>query len=154
MGNYYLHENTQVIYVIDDKKYEVWTIIFNGARCKHGCGAGVVFKSLDGSTIRFSFQFTWTCTNNVVEYEALCLGLSKVIIMGIGCLIVYGEFKLVINQVQDKISAKHHYLKTYRNRVWDLLESFITINMIAIPRKYNQVIDSLTRRGSRLNPTF
>lgn len=61
---------------------------------------------------------------------------------------------LVINQVQDKISAKNHYLNTYRNRVWDLLESFLIINIVVIPRKYNQVAYALAKRGARLNPTF
>ena len=68
MGNYYLHENVQPILVIVEKEYEVWTIYFDGTRCKHGCGASVVLKSLYGHMKRFSFRFTWTCTNNVVEY--------------------------------------------------------------------------------------
>lgn len=49
------------------------------------------------------------------------------------------------------ISAMHHYLNTYTNRVWDLLESFLAIDMIVIPRKYNQITDALNERGARLN---
>ena len=100
------------------------------------------------------FQFTWTCTNNAAKYETLYLGLSKVISMGIRCLIVHGDSELVINQVRDKISAKHNYLKTYRNRAGDLLKSYLLVNMIAIPRKYNQITDVLIIRGVRLNLTF
>jgi len=96
-------------------------MFFDRARCKHGYGAGVVFKSPEVHMKRFSFIFTWTCTNNVAKYEALYLGLSKAINMGIKCLIVHGDSELVINQVKDKISARHHYLKTYKNRVWSLL---------------------------------
>ena len=103
---------------------------------------------------RFSFRFTWIYTNNEVEYEALFLGLSKAINMGIRYLIIHGYSKLFINQVHDKISGKHHYFKTYRNRVWDLLESFLVVNMIAIPRKYNQIANVLIERGARLNPIF
>lgn len=45
MGNYYLHENTYPISVITNKELKVWIIFFDGARCKHGYGASVVFKS-------------------------------------------------------------------------------------------------------------
>lgn len=71
--------------------------------------------------------------------------------MDIRCLIVHGDSKLIINQVKDKISARNHYLKTYRNRVWDLLESFLVMIMISIPRKYNQIIDDLVVKGARLD---
>jgi len=36
--------------------------------------------------------------------------------------------------------------------VWNLLESFLAINFISIPRRYNQVIDALARRGTCYNP--
>lgn len=96
------------------------------------------------------FSVIWTCNNNAAKYEALYLGLC----MGIRFLIVHGDSELVINEVQDKISEKHHYLKIYKNRVWDLLEYFIAIHMIAILTKYNQIVDALIRRGARLSPTF
>ena len=98
----------------------------------------------------FSFWFTWTFTNNATKYEALYLGLSKAISMGIICLRLYGDFELVINQVQDMISAKHHYLNTYRNRVWDLLEIFL-VNFIPFIIKINQIINTLVGKGARLN---
>lgn len=97
MGNYYLHENTQPISIIAKKEYEVWIMFFDGARCKYGCGASVVFKFPNGSMRRFYFQITWIYTNNVAKYEALYLGLSKAISMGIRYLIVHGDFELVIN---------------------------------------------------------
>jgi len=46
MGKCFLHENTQPILVTTDKELEVWTMFFDGARCKHRYGAGVIFKSL------------------------------------------------------------------------------------------------------------
>jgi len=71
----------------------LWMMYFDGSRCKHGCDVGVVFKSLEGHMGRFSFIFIWICTNNAVEYEALCLELSNAIIMGIRCLVVHGDSK-------------------------------------------------------------
>ena len=94
--NYYLYEKTLPISITIDKEHEIWMMYFDGSLCKHGCGAGVVFKSLNKNTKIFSFQFTWNCTNNADEYEALCLWLSKAISIGIRCLIIHGDSKLVI----------------------------------------------------------
>lgn len=117
MRNYYLHENVQPILVSTKKEYEVWIMYFDGNRCKHGCGASVFVKLPDGHAKKVSFRFTWTCTNNIAEYEALYFGISRAISMGIRCLIFHGDSKLVINQVKDKIGVRHHYLKNYNNRV-------------------------------------
>ena len=75
----------------------------------------------------------------------------KPFIWGYPKLIVYGDSKLVINKVKDKISARYHYLNIYSNRVWELLESFLAINMISIPRKYNQIVNALADKGARLD---
>jgi len=141
----------QPISVTVEREHEMWTMYFYGARCKYGCGASVIFKSPEGHMKRFSFRFTRICTNNVIEYETLYLGLSKAISMGIIYLVVHCDLKLVIKQVKIHINAKHLYLKTYRNRVWDLLESFLAINIISIPRKCNQVVDALAGKGAHYN---
>lgn len=143
----------QPISVSVEKKHEVWTIFFDGATCKHGYRASIIFKSLEGHMRRFSFRFTWICTNNATEYEDLCLGLYKAISMRIRCLVVHGDSKLVINQIKNKINARHHYIKTYRNRIWNLMKSFLDINFISIPRKYNQITDALAGKGVCFNPT-
>lgn len=128
-------------------------MFFDVARCKHGCGVAVIFKSHEGHIRRFLFKFTCNCTNNAIEYQAPCLGLYKAISMGIRCIIVHGDSELVINQVKDKISARHYYLNTYRNRILDLIESFMTINFISIPRKYNQIANALVGKGEHFNPS-
>lgn len=118
MGNYCSNDYFQPILVSAKNEYEVWIMYYDGAICKHGCGVVIVFKSPNGHMKIFSFRFTWTYINNDLEYEALYLDLSKAISMGIICVIVHGDSKLVINQVKDNINVRHHYLKTYnRNRI-------------------------------------
>ena len=127
---------------------------FDGSKCKHGCSVSVVFKSLGGHMRRFSFRFTWICINNAIEYESLYLGLSKLISMGIICLVVHGDSDMVIKKVRDQISAIHHYLKTYKNRVWDLLESFMVVNFISILRMKNKFVDALAGKGAHYNLAY
>ena len=60
-----------------DVKEKWWTMHFDGAMSREGVGAGVditapycIKKNL------FSYKFYFECTNNIVEYEALILGLK------------------------------------------------------------------------------
>jgi len=49
---------------------------FDRAKSNNGVGARVVVNSLSNEIKRYSFHLTKSCTNNVAEYEALCLGLE------------------------------------------------------------------------------
>ena len=52
-----------------------------------------------------------------------------------------------------KCSTKHHYLKSYIYRVWDLFENFEALHIQAIPRKLNQEADALAQMGASFVPT-
>lgn len=53
----------------------------------------------------------------------------------------------------NKYFDKHHYLKKYKNRVWDLLESFDVLNITAVPRDQNREADALAQKGSKFDST-
>jgi len=77
--------------------------------------------------------FTWSCTNNIIEYEALCPGLEQANKKGIHYIWIFEDSELVINQLMKKFSMKHYYLRAYKNIVWGLFESFYAINYIVVP---------------------
>lgn len=54
---------------------------------------------------------------------------------------------------KNKCSTKNHYMKKYRNRVWDLLEIFSALNFTAIPRDQKNETDALAQKGSNFDPT-
>ncbi|KAL0411032.1 UNVERIFIED_CONTAM: hypothetical protein Slati_3692900 [Sesamum latifolium] len=56
-----------------------WKMYFDGASHKEGAGAGVIFITSDGEVFPYSFTLTQNCSNNVVEYQALILGLEMAI---------------------------------------------------------------------------
>jgi len=116
---------------------------FDGAKSKNGASARVVLISPSGEIKKYSFYLTWSCTNNATEYEAICLGLKQPNKLKIKCLTIFGDSELIINQVIDKCSTKHHYLKKYRNRLWDLLESFNALNFVAVLKDQNSEVDAL-----------
>jgi len=50
---------------------------------------------------------------------------------------------LIINQVTDRCTIKHHYLKSYKNRVKDILEDFLALNFKVVRGCHNTLIDQL-----------
>jgi hypothetical protein len=56
----------------------MWNMFFDGASSREGAGARVVFVSPYQEAIPLSYKIEFEATNNVVEYEALVLGLRVV----------------------------------------------------------------------------
>jgi hypothetical protein len=61
----------------------VWKMFFDGASSRDVVGAGVVLVSPSQETVYLSYKLEFEATNNVVEYEALVLGLRAAKDMGI-----------------------------------------------------------------------
>ena len=84
---------------------------FDGANSKEGSRARVLVISLEKNTFRYSFTLKLLCTNNIVEYEALLLGLRVATSHGIKMLHVIGDSKLVISQIRETYASKNRRLK-------------------------------------------
>ena len=69
-------------------------------------GAGVVFVSLENHVLSRAFSLTEPYSNNIVEYNALLIGLQLAQQMGIRYLKTYGDSKLIINQVKGESAMK------------------------------------------------
>jgi ribonuclease HI len=107
---------------------------FDGSVSREGAGAGVWIKFPKGNTKLCSDELAFDCKNNMVEYEALVLGLKTLKEMGAKRIVVHGDFELIINQIKAIYQAKHIRLRAYINIVLDLLEQFPEYNILVIPR--------------------
>ena len=65
--------------------------VFDGASSKESVGVGVVFISPSQEVISLSYNLEFETKNNVVEYEALVLGLREAKYMKIEELSVFGD---------------------------------------------------------------
>jgi hypothetical protein len=87
-------EPLAIIYVNNQEKeveHEVWKMFFDGSSSKEGSYVGVVFISPAKEVIPFSYKLEFYTTNNIVEYEALLLGLRDTKEMGIDKIVVFGD---------------------------------------------------------------
>ena len=122
----------------------VWTMYFDGSVDKVGFGAGVYIISPIRYFKAFSYKLTFECTNNVVEYETLLLGLHALKDLGSKRVQVFGYSELVINQVNDSYQTKHPRTRAYMNKVWDMFGNYFTEHSVkVIPRYDNTVAYSL-----------
>lgn len=134
------------------EKDGIWTLRFDGSKTKHGVGAGFELISPIGATYLEAHRLQFSCTNNMVEYEALILGLLCAIKKGAKILHVLGDSFLVTKQVRQKFSCNDKRLKRYRNRVWDMVEDFNAFNIKFNYRIDNQVANALAQAASSLTP--
>ena len=124
-------------------------MFFDGASSREGAGAGVFFVSPARETISLSYKLEFEATNNVAEYEALVLGLRAAKEMRIQEVAVFGDAELVVQQIKNAYQAKHPRLRSYRNEVWDLIDSFFSaFNISFIPREENIMADSMDTSAS------
>jgi ribonuclease HI len=119
-------------------------MFFDGAYSKEGVGAGVVLISPTKREIHLSYKLEFEATNNVVEYEALILGLEAARKMKITKLVAFGDSELVVQQIKGFYQTRHPRMRAYRNQVWDLIDNFYeAFNIFVVLREFNQQVDSL-----------
>ena len=98
---------------------------FDGASTQSSAGVGVLLISPSKENIHLSYKLDFKTTNNIVEYEALLLGVKSSKEMGIMCMRIFGDVDLIIHQVNNTFQAKNVRLKAYRDEVWKLRDSFM-----------------------------
>jgi ribonuclease HI len=132
----------------------VCSMDFDGAKSKHGFGAGVLLCDSKGKAVPFSFRLELPNTNNMDEYEALVQGLQKALELGIHHLFVSRDSELVVNQIRDKYEVHNPGLKQYHRRAKKLIEKFLSFNIQAVLRAKNHVVDTLALVGSCFTSDF
>jgi ribonuclease HI len=125
---------------------------FDGAHSSSGSGAGIVLTTPSKETFYYSYRLEYHCTNNVVEYEALIIGLNLAIDKGVTHLKVIGDSDLIVSQVLLDFAAKNERLKRYRDFTRSIAKSFEIVSIKAVPREENYVADALVVSASTLQP--
>ena len=111
-----------------------WKLFFDGAAQKDGARAGVILVTPEEEVLLYAFTFVENCSNNVAEYQ----------------LKVFGDSKLIINQLLALYEVKKPELLPYVNHVKKLIEWFDEVSLEHVPRKENRQADSLANLASAL----
>ncbi|XP_070667534.1 uncharacterized protein [Malus domestica] len=139
--------NEEVFYI---DIFPTWMMFFDGSARADGVGVGVVFMSPHRQILPYSFQLSKLCSNNVAEYQALIIGLQMAINMGITALEVFGDSKLIINQLLTTYEVRKYDLIPYFRLATQLLQKLETVTLEHVPRKENQIADALATLSSSM----
>jgi ribonuclease HI len=117
----YLEEYLGVYYVFVDEGDTIleptyfddgmWHMHFDGSFSNEGNGVDIILYSPIGKIHNLSYRLEFACTNNVVEFEVLLLGIENAYNLGCGHLTVFGDSDLVVNLVQKFMYQTISYLK-------------------------------------------
>ena len=119
-----------------------------GARPNPGeMGIGVVLIE-DGNIItEISKKLPDYGTNNIAEYMALLTGISKALELGWKHVMIEGDSKLVINQVNGAWKINKEHLKSLYAQVVKELSKFDSYTINWIPREKNSIADKLASKA-------
>lgn len=117
-----------------------------GARGNPGPSAGgCVIVDSAGNETTFG-QYLGEITNNQAEYQALILGLDRILAdfdAPIVNLTIHMDSELVIKQLKGEYRVKHPDLKVFYDNVVDILKNFAMVQFVHIPREKNKKADAL-----------
>ena len=115
-GNF-IAEWTEVQAPTPEISHEYWTLYFDGSVMGPGVGAGVILVSPEGGKFQYAVRLHFPASNNISEYEALISGLRIAIEIGATRLYVYGDSKLVIDQVMKNSNCESPLMDAYCQEV-------------------------------------
>lgn len=92
------------------KKYIVYTD--GGSRGNPGpAGCGIYITDEKGETVEKRYRYIGKATNNIAEYTAAKLGISRAIELGAKHIELKADSQLVIEQLSGNYKVKNHDLR-------------------------------------------
>lgn len=106
-------------------------------------GSGFLIKDWEGNVIDKGCIYNGIAGQNESEYKGLILGMNRALDSGIKSIKVYGDTKLVMEQIMDKQKVKNDALKNFHSEVKALIPQFSSCELTFILRSGNREADRL-----------
>jgi hypothetical protein len=106
------------------KDTEAWTVFCHGSWGTFGAGATAILVTPSKVRTCYATRLDFRCTNNIVEYEALLLGLRKLKAIGIKRVILKTYSQVISGHVDKSSKARDPKLEKYLDTVRRLEASF------------------------------
>ncbi|XP_066392251.1 uncharacterized protein [Miscanthus floridulus] len=127
---------------------EYWMIYFNGSLIKRGASTGIVFVLPLRVHMRYMVHLHFPSSNNVAEYEVLINDLRIAIELGIRRLDVWGDSRLVVDQVMKESSCHDTKMAMYYQEVCQLEDKLNGHELNHILRCLNEAAGALAKAVS------
>jgi ribonuclease HI len=133
----------------EERKQPEWIIYCDGAWGFTGAGAAAIITSPLGIKIKYAARLEFQCTNNIVEYGAVLLGLRKARAMRIQRLVIKTDSQVVARHIEKDYKARDPELAKYLQFLREqekYLEGFIVKN---ISRTDNSDADEIAKAAAQ-----
>jgi ribonuclease HI len=110
-------------------------------------GIGAILKSPNGEVLATESRFLGHTTNNIAEYRALLLGVTRALELGIENLEIRADSELLIKQLRGEYRVKNEGLKPLYAEAKQLLSRFRAVKLTHVRRELNVEADRLANRG-------
>jgi ribonuclease HI len=132
-----------------NKDAEAWTMFYDGSWGTFGAGATAVLVATSKVRTCYAAKLDFSCTNNIVEYEALLLRLRKLRAMGIRRAILKTDSQVISGHVDKSSKARDPKLEKYLDTDRRLEASFKGFSVKNIPRGKNEHADLLAKSAAQ-----
>ena len=135
--------------LFQEKTAGPWRLEVDGAaRGNPGpAGAGAVLFGPDGEKKGEISQYLGETTNNVAEYQALLLGLTMALDLGVKSLQISADSLLVVQQLKGAYQVKTPHLLPLWRQARQALQKFKAFTISHFDRSLNQEADRLARQA-------
>lgn len=132
----------------DQFDMQTWKLYFDGSCSKDlGSAAGVILINPGGEKHTFHQDLGKQLTCNQSEYAALITGLELAREKNIKVLQIFGDSKLVCNQVTGNWEVRSPNLTPYYEIVQKLIQDFDSVQIEHILRGQNQHADAAAKKN-------
>ncbi len=115
-----------------------------GSRGNPGpAAAASVVSTPAGEVLDEASELLGTVTNNVAEYRALLLGLTRARVLGASEVEVVNDSELIAKQVQGLYKVKHAAMRPLHSEAMAALRGFEAWKIRTVPRAQNAHADAL-----------
>ena len=128
----------------------IWKLSVDGASNAQGSGAGLILTSPEGIDIEYALRFGFHASNNEAEYEAVIASLNLAHSLEVDQLEVHSDSQLVVRQIEDTYEARSEKMVLYLQKVRDLLQKFVSVQIKYVPRAENSRADTLAKLATAL----
>jgi ribonuclease HI len=128
---------------------EAWTMFCDGSWGTFGTGASAILISPSKIKTCYTARLEFNCTNNIVEYEALLLGLRKLKSMEIRRAVLKSDSQVITGHVDKSSRARDLKLERYLDTVRRMKASFEGFSVKNIPRGENEHADLLAKSAAQ-----
>jgi ribonuclease HI len=129
------------------KDAESWTVFCDGSWGTFGAGVAAILVVPSKVRTCYAARLDFSCTNNIVEYESLLLGLRKLKAMGIRRVILKTDSQVISGDVDSK--ARDPKFEKYLDTVRRLKASFEGFSVKNILRGENEHADLLAKSAAQ-----